>query len=90
MTVADACPTCGDQNDLDLSVGAFTQIATEAEGEVPSEYHVYPSKSVCLLTPSQSLGASSTKSSAVPPAQARFSILYLGDLFSYYFCLVSF
>ncbi|RPD66168.1 barwin-like endoglucanase [Lentinus tigrinus ALCF2SS1-7] len=35
VTVADACPTCPDENDLDLSVGAFTQIATEEEGEVP-------------------------------------------------------
>ena len=36
VTVADACPTCPKENDLDLSVAAFTQIATEDEGEVPS------------------------------------------------------
>ncbi|KAI0362135.1 barwin-like endoglucanase [Trametes cingulata] len=35
VTIADACPTCGTGNDIDLSVGAFTQIATEEEGEVP-------------------------------------------------------
>ncbi|KAI1795852.1 Non-catalytic module family EXPN protein [Ganoderma leucocontextum] len=39
VTVADACPTCGDQNDLDLSYEAFLQIATEAEGDVPIVWH---------------------------------------------------
>lgn len=38
VTVADACPTCGGKNDLDLSEGAFTQIATKEEGEVPSKW----------------------------------------------------
>lgn len=33
--VADVCPTCANGNSLDLSVGAFTAIATEAEGQVP-------------------------------------------------------
>lgn len=32
--VADLCPTCTNDNSLDLSVGAFTQLATEAEGMV--------------------------------------------------------
>ncbi|CDO69510.1 Distantly related to plant expansins [Trametes cinnabarina] len=35
VTIADACPTCGGENDIDLSEGAFTQIATIPEGEVP-------------------------------------------------------
>ncbi|KAI0636939.1 RlpA-like double-psi beta-barrel-protein domain-containing protein-containing protein [Trametes polyzona] len=35
VTIADACPTCGTGNDIDLSEGAFTQIATKDEGEVP-------------------------------------------------------
>jgi len=35
VTVADACPSCNSANSIDLSVGAFTQIATEAEGIVP-------------------------------------------------------
>ncbi|KAI0647082.1 RlpA-like double-psi beta-barrel-protein domain-containing protein-containing protein [Trametes meyenii] len=35
VTIADACPTCGTENDIDLSQGAFDQIATEEEGEVP-------------------------------------------------------
>ncbi|EIW51730.1 uncharacterized protein TRAVEDRAFT_32245 [Trametes versicolor FP-101664 SS1] len=35
VTIADACPTCGTGNDIDLSQGAFDQIATEEEGEVP-------------------------------------------------------
>ena len=39
VTVADACPTCGNQNDLDLSYAAFLQIATEAEGQVPIVWH---------------------------------------------------
>ena len=30
----DECPTCDNGTSLDLSVGAFTQIATEEEGEV--------------------------------------------------------
>lgn len=33
--IADECPTC-DAQSLDLSVGAFTKIATEQQGEVPS------------------------------------------------------
>lgn len=37
VTIADACPTCGGPNDIDLSQGAFDQIATEEEGEVPSK-----------------------------------------------------
>ncbi|GAA5850861.1 hypothetical protein JCM8547_009111 [Rhodosporidiobolus lusitaniae] len=36
-TVADACPGCTDSS-LDLSVGAFDQIATQAEGRVPIEW----------------------------------------------------
>ncbi|KAG6866962.1 hypothetical protein C0991_003878 [Blastosporella zonata] len=35
VTVADACPTCKNSNSIDLSVGAFTKIATEAQGMVP-------------------------------------------------------
>jgi len=35
VTVADDCPTCLNDNSIDLSVGAFTQIATEEEGMVP-------------------------------------------------------
>jgi len=34
VTIADDCPTCKNSNSIDLSVGAFKQIATEAEGEV--------------------------------------------------------
>lgn len=33
-TVADLCPTCTTDNSLDLSVGAFTSIASESEGMV--------------------------------------------------------
>lgn len=39
VTVADECPTCNNGNSIDLSTGAFTQIATEAEGEVPISWH---------------------------------------------------
>lgn len=35
VTVADECPTCINSNSIDLSLGAFTQIATIAEGQVP-------------------------------------------------------
>lgn len=35
VTIADDCPTCDNANSIDLSVGAFTSIATEEEGEVP-------------------------------------------------------
>jgi rare lipoprotein A (peptidoglycan hydrolase) len=38
-TVADACPGCKNYNSLDLSVGAFNAIATEAEGVVPISWH---------------------------------------------------
>lgn len=33
--VADVCPTCNNANSLDLSVGAFTAIASESDGMVP-------------------------------------------------------
>ncbi|WVW80146.1 hypothetical protein I302_102121 [Kwoniella bestiolae CBS 10118] len=33
--VADVCPTCVSDNSLDLSVGAFTEIASEDDGSVP-------------------------------------------------------
>lgn len=35
VTIADACPTCDNSNSIDLSVGAFKQIATLDEGIVP-------------------------------------------------------
>lgn len=38
VTIADDCPTCTNSNSIDLSVGAFNAIATEAEGMVPSAY----------------------------------------------------
>jgi len=34
VTIQDACPTCANGNSIDLSVGAFKQIATEEQGEV--------------------------------------------------------
>ncbi|KZT26532.1 hypothetical protein NEOLEDRAFT_1132045 [Neolentinus lepideus HHB14362 ss-1] len=38
VTIVDDCPTCDNKNSIDLSFGAFTEIATEAEGEVPIEW----------------------------------------------------
>jgi hypothetical protein len=35
VTVADDCPTCINSNSIDLSVGAFKHLASEATGEVP-------------------------------------------------------
>ncbi|KAF5331986.1 hypothetical protein D9611_009002 [Ephemerocybe angulata] len=35
VTVADSCPTCVNANSLDLSQGAFDQIASEADGMIP-------------------------------------------------------
>jgi rare lipoprotein A (peptidoglycan hydrolase) len=32
--VADACPTCANKQSIDMSVGAFTQIALEATGQI--------------------------------------------------------
>ncbi|KDQ60944.1 hypothetical protein JAAARDRAFT_124948 [Jaapia argillacea MUCL 33604] len=43
VTIADACPTCNNGDSIDLSVGAFTQIATEEEGEVPSKRTIFTS-----------------------------------------------
>lgn len=37
-TIADECPTCDTGTSLDLSVKAFTSIATEDEGQVPIKY----------------------------------------------------
>jgi len=39
ITVADVCPTCDTDNSFDLSYGAFTAIASEADGEVPITWH---------------------------------------------------
>ncbi|PPQ72589.1 hypothetical protein CVT26_003692 [Gymnopilus dilepis] len=36
VTIEDACPTCENSNSIDLSVGAFQQIATLDQGEVPT------------------------------------------------------
>ncbi|ORY86660.1 RlpA-like double-psi beta-barrel-protein domain-containing protein-containing protein [Leucosporidium creatinivorum] len=38
-TVRDSCPTCVNNESLDLSQGAFTAIATESEGMVPIEWY---------------------------------------------------
>lgn len=38
VTVADECPTCENAESIDMSVGAFTAIATEAEGMVPIKW----------------------------------------------------
>jgi rare lipoprotein A (peptidoglycan hydrolase) len=35
VTIADACPTCDNSNSIDLSTGAFQQIATFDQGIVP-------------------------------------------------------
>jgi expansin (peptidoglycan-binding protein) len=37
-TVADACPTCNNGNSLDLSEGAFKEIASLDDGMVPISY----------------------------------------------------
>jgi hypothetical protein len=39
VTIADDCPTCNNGDSIDLSVGAFNQIATPAEGEVPISWY---------------------------------------------------
>lgn len=39
ITVADVCPTCDTSNSFDLSYGAFTAIASEADGEVPITWY---------------------------------------------------
>lgn len=40
-TVADACPTCDSWGSIDMSVGAFTEIATEEQGEVKIKWTMY-------------------------------------------------
>ncbi|OBZ75997.1 hypothetical protein A0H81_04336 [Grifola frondosa] len=39
VTIQDACPTCLNEDSIDLSVAAFEQIATLEEGEVPIDWH---------------------------------------------------
>ncbi|PIL33941.1 hypothetical protein GSI_03649 [Ganoderma sinense ZZ0214-1] len=39
VVVADVCVTCSNENDLDLSIGAFLQISTLADGYVPIVWH---------------------------------------------------
>ena len=46
-TVADECPTCENGTSLDLSEGAFEQIATKAEGMV----RLFPPPSLRKLPP---------------------------------------
>jgi len=38
VTIADDCPTCTNGNSIDLSQGAFNQIATAEEGMVPIKW----------------------------------------------------
>ena len=38
VIVADDCPTCTNSNSIDLSTGAFNQIATPEEGQVPIKW----------------------------------------------------
>jgi len=40
VTIADDCPTCTNSNSIDLSKGAFTQIATTDEGQVPIKWQM--------------------------------------------------
>jgi len=40
VTIEDDCPTCKNSNSIDLSVAAFNQIATEAEGMVPISWQL--------------------------------------------------
>jgi hypothetical protein len=37
VTIVDACPTCDNENCIDLTPAAFDTIATAEEGEVPSK-----------------------------------------------------
>ena len=39
VTVADDCPTCDNDNSIDLSVAAFDAIASESTGEVPISWY---------------------------------------------------
>ncbi|KAJ4490155.1 barwin-like endoglucanase [Lentinula aciculospora] len=45
VKIADACPSCESENSIDLSQGAFTQIATIEEGEVPITWEYVDSDS---------------------------------------------
>jgi len=38
ITIADECPICENSNSFDLSIGAFEQIASLEDGEVPIEW----------------------------------------------------
>jgi hypothetical protein len=38
VVIADACPTCNNGNSIDLSQGAFDQIAQPEQGEVPIQW----------------------------------------------------
>jgi rare lipoprotein A (peptidoglycan hydrolase) len=40
VTIADACPGCRNSNSIDLSTGAFNQIAKPEEGMVPIEWTI--------------------------------------------------
>lgn len=37
--VADECPTCTSADDIDLSVGLFTEFASEDVGVIPGVFH---------------------------------------------------
>ena len=38
VTIADDCPTCNNGNSIDLSTGAFQQLAAFSKGEVPIKW----------------------------------------------------
>lgn len=56
VTIADDCPTCKNANSIDLSKGAFTQIATIEEGEVDSAFCFFLCVCVRMLIGLQSPG----------------------------------
>ncbi|KAH0835575.1 hypothetical protein J3R83DRAFT_9280 [Lanmaoa asiatica] len=43
VTIADDCPTCDNENSIDLSVGAFQAISDLGAGKIPSQFIHQPS-----------------------------------------------
>ncbi|KAG6814385.1 hypothetical protein H0H92_010971 [Tricholoma furcatifolium] len=78
VTIADACPTCENSNSIDLSVGAFTQIATEEEGEVPTVRRIlvvggngFIGSAICKAALAKGIQVTSVSSSGLPFRTAK-------------------
>ncbi|KAG6917979.1 hypothetical protein DXG01_017163 [Tephrocybe rancida] len=78
VTVADACPTCKNSNSIDLSEGAFKQIATTEQGMVGTLQRIlvvggngFIGSAICKAALSKGFQVTSVSSSGLPYRSAK-------------------